>query len=522
MRRHYLYPNQAHERGVGDGETNLLQLWLARRVELLQHESIARYIVLFWDLAKARHDDALTAQRYCDFFARTAKALLQSVNADGAAAIAPRDWLYDTEGNGCSSDQDDDALDSVPTRMNFELFREALLQLAELLLPVESDESMFVSFFRELRECIATPVNALALSDSENNDVNDPASHDDASAVLQPSRSSPALIDATAQFTLRPLKDVPKIRGAFVQKMPPGNEQLKAISALAPPDSVRMSLKQLLVSYNPRKFALSRRFSALFAGARSTSSASNEHESSLSSPFASVAEALRDGSSEDESDHEAAACRAVLAAASAPQTSQLLNVESDDAWDAEVAGIRALEQFPALRVAVVGPPHTGKTRVAKMLAARLQLQYASLGTALEHAVQRKQARMAVARAAAAAKAEIEALAAAAAAEAAAAASEEDGAAAEAASDTEVLTASEDTVTTSEPLAPTDAPTQGPVVVHEEDALFTDADFELLFSGGSLARATCLALLVVDVQRSLLGTSSAVDSRTRGCSSGLTD
>lgn len=489
MRRHFLFPGQEHENGVGDGDANLLGLWLERRAQLLHREALARLLALFWDLVKESHAVALSPTRYTEFFARVAVALLQSVNSESASTIAQRDWLYDSEGSSCAA-------------MSFEHFREAVLQVAELVLPVESDASMFESFFLELRECIAT-TDSLTLPTSHENSISSsgaddgPASDDASPRTLQTSFSAPHLYEAAATFVLRPLRAVAKIRGAFLQRMPPDSEQLKAISALAPPDSQRMSLKQLLLSYNPRKFALSRKFSTLFD--------ENERPRNQSVDFESYhdRQQVRDELTGDQdTDTVTASCLAALTAVSAPSSSRILNVESTDDWDAELAAIRSLEQFPALRVAVVGPPHSGKTRVSKMLAKTLHLRYFSVATALEGAVKRKSARMAV-RAATTA---VAAMAASKAAELEAAtttASEEQEADSDAADQTAAVN------TESAPEEATITTVLPPETLGEEDLVFSDADLDDLFAGRALLRPKCLEVFIYYARKSLLGTGSSV-------------
>lgn len=479
MRRHFLFPEEEDEIGVGDGSSNLLRLWLDRRAQILRHEPVVHYIVLFWDLAKPKQDARLSALRYNDFFAKVAKALLQSVNNDGATAISHRDWLYDSEGGGSNG------------LMTLELFREAVMQVAEFILPVESDQSMYVSFFLELRECIAMADGHLLASIDGNNDDAGPAVNDEDDD--KPLNASPQLYEAVA-YKLRPLRDVTKIRGAFLQKMPPGDEQLKAISGLAPPNSTQMSLKQLLLCYNPRKFALSRKFSALFAGNSTTSTAtSNSNNNNI----------IEEGDDDEvvASTSSSSVCRALLAAALAPTSSQILNKESEDDWDDEVAAVKSLEHFPALRISVVGPPHCGKTRVSKLLAEKLKLKYLSLGTALEDAIHRKKARRA-ARASARA----------------ATANEELQTSASAIDPESVLAdeSSEPTDEASVVESPPDEPLGEPLaqevltkveaeleVVHEEDSVLLDADFDLLFAGETLTRSKCLEIFIYYVKKSLL-------------------
>lgn len=491
MRRHFLFPEDEHENGVGDGNANLLRLWLDRRAQILRHEPIVRHIVLFWDLAKEKQDARLSATRYNEFFARVAKALLQSVNNDGATAISHRDWLYDTEG----AIRDD--------QMTLELFREAVMQVAELILPIESDESMYASFFLELRECIAMADGHLLPTDSNDNDSGGGPAVDDDDDINKPLRASPSTpqLYETLAFVLRPLKDVTKIRGAFLQKMPPDHEQLKAVSGLAPPNSTQMSLKQLLLCYNPRKFALSRKFSALFAGNSSTST--NNNSSST------IEEGDDDGTADQATSDSSSsyACRAVLAAVSAPTSSQILNKVSDDDWDDEVAVIKSLEQFPAFRVAIVGPPHCGKTRVAKLLADKLTLKYISIGTALEEATHRKKARRheAVARASAkvAANEELEASTAEATTESESAQTSESTEPTERDSAVESTLGEPANETLPDEVEPTQSAAAELEPVHIEDAVFLDADFDALFAGETLARSKCLKIFIYYVKKSLL-------------------
>lgn len=469
MRRHFLFAEEEQENGVGDGRSNLLRLWLDRRAQIMQQEQVARYIVFFWDLAKVKSQAALSASRYNEFFARVAKALVQSVNTDGAPVVAARDWVYDAEAREA---------------MTLELFREAIMQVAELVLPLESEQSMYVSFFLELRESIAMvdgQITGLMASDS------DPASIEPApiDLTLRASLSSPQLYEAVS-YVLRPLKDVTKIRGAFAQKMPPSYDQLKSISGLAPPNSQQMSLKQLLLCYNPRKFALSRKFSALFSGNGAHTNKHSEDFNEATDPR------LQTNLSDTES-----GCNATLVAASAPSSSRIRNKESEDDWDAEVAMIESLEEFPAFRVAVVGPPHAGKTRVSKMLAKRLQLRYFSIGTAIEEAMKRKTARDVVRAAALANAVKSEETV------------SEDEANSPPSGESESTEgeqergAADSTELAPEPPAGIEV-SSTPESIHEEDVLFSNDDRDTLYSGNTLPRSKCLEIFAYYVKNSLLG------------------
>ncbi|GLD91576.1 hypothetical protein PINS_up000109 [Pythium insidiosum] len=448
MRRHFVFKEQEHEHSVGDHSgRNLLQLWLARRLEIQRDELVARHLVAFWDLAKGpRSALALCKTRYVAFFQCVAKALVQSVGNPAAVAMAPRDWLYDCRYVDEEEDPDGDA-----ALMALEEFQDALFEVAELVLPVESAASMFASFFHELRDAIARR-----------------PSHSTAAAPGVDSASF------ASDWELRPLRDVAKIRGAFLQAMAPNRDHLAIISGLNAPDSEAMSLKQLLLAYNPRKLALSRQFSALVASAAAAPpSATSENQ------------------------------RPSLVAPSEPEsaTSSALNRRSEDAWDVEIAALDALSTFPALRVAVVGPPGSGKTRVAKALARRLDLQYVSLPSAIDDAIKRKRqrdhARALRLQERNAAK-EAEAAAAAAAAEAEAA-----EAAAEGSSNAEAAVADDsgETPSSEAPPAPTTVEDDDPK--DPEELLFGDDDLAALYQGQSLPYAKGIPLLIAYARRLLL-------------------
>ncbi|KAJ0401909.1 hypothetical protein P43SY_003526 [Pythium insidiosum] len=432
MRRHFVFKEQEHEHSVGDQSgRNLLQLWLARRLDIQRDELVARHLVSFWDLAKGpRSALALSKPRYAAFFQCVAKALVQSVGNPAAVAMAPRDWLYD-----CRWGSPDDAdPDGEATLMALEEFQDALFEVAELVLPVESDASMFSSFFHELRDAIAR----------------------------RPSTAVPVTGDPSfaSDWDLRPLREVVKIRGAFLQAMAPNRDHLAIISGLSSPDSEAMSLKQVLLAYNPRKLALSRQFSAVVASAAASAVATQP--------------ATRDR-------HESTKLESTRA------TSWALNRLSDDAWDPEAAAVEALSTFPALRVAVVGPPGSGKTRVARALATRLELQYVSLSSAIGDAIERKRDRD---QARAQRLQERNA-----AMEAAAAAAQESGAAEQAAD-------------AGGESPPPELPTEAATVEVEEpkdpeDLLFGDDDLATLRQGGSLSHAKALTLLVAHARRLLL-------------------
>lgn len=476
MRRHYVFPEEEEEQSVGDGKSNLLRLWLERRAKIMHHDQVARYMLIFWDLAKAKPESTLSAGQYVEFFAHVAKALIESINNSSAAVIAQRDWLYDAQGASMQQGV-----------MTLELFREAFFQIAELILPVESETSMFVSFFLELRESIAMvdgQFSGLMPSDNAHNGGNG-SSHDATESMqltLRASLSTTQLYE-TVNYALRPLKDVTKIRGAFLQKMPPGADQLKTVRGLQSPDSKLMSLKQLLLSYNPRKFALSRKFSSMLH---------SEPEMDANVDSGETSSTLEEEGSEagDTTPREQHGSELPLATASS-YSSEILNIVSQDTWNDEEALVQSLQEFPALRISVVGPPCSGKSRLSKSLAKRLTLRYFSLETAIEQAVERKKLRRSIQQE------KIQAAEAAALAAVAVPSDTPPEEPREAANET----ATEPEISEKEP---------DPVVValeqsHEEDLLFTDEDFDDLYSGRCMNPSKALKLLVYYVTQSLLGT-----------------
>lgn len=369
MRRHFLFPREdAAEPSVGgDGaqDKSLLRLWLERRELLARDPQVAQHVVFFWDVAKRPERGVLLPREYVAFFSRVAAALIDSIRSPQVAeAVAKRDWLYDSHGDACPyepsgsvvGDQEDPADQPERSCLVFELFRDALLQVAELLLPVESDASVAASFFLELRECVAFPAG---LDTTDGSD-----------ATASPPPPPPQLLEA-ASYALRALRDVRKIRGAFLQRAPPNRDKLADVAGL-PPDSRRMSLKQLLLGYNPRKLALSRAFSAL---AR-LESVDNSADSN-----STVTDTIAEDEHPDETEEDDA--RAVTLPL---LSARLLNAQSDDPWDSQLAFVQSLEAFPAPRVAVVGPPLSGKTRVAKLLARKMRLCYLSLESSVQMAV----------------------------------------------------------------------------------------------------------------------------------------
>lgn len=466
MRRHYVFPEEETEQSIGDGKSNLLRLWLERRAKIMQHEQVGRYMLIFWDLAKAKDESTLSVGQYVDFFAHIAKALIESINNSSAAVIAQRDWLYDAQGVSMQQGV-----------MTLELFREAFFQVAELILPIESETSMFVSFFLELRESIAVVDGQFMPSDNAHggngilHDATEPMQ-----LTLRPSISTTQLYE-TVSYALRPLNDVTKIRGAFLQKMPPGGEQLKTIRGLQSPDSQRMSLKQLLLSYNPRKFSLSRKFSTMLH-----SEPEMDTINDISTTQREHAEAKDVVISRERYES------GFPSAMTSSYSSEILNKESEDVWDDEEALIQSLQSFPALRIAVVGPPCSGKTRLSKSLAKRLTLRYFSLATAIEQAVERKKLRRSIQQE------KIQA------AEAAAIAAAIVDIALEEPRESDSETVTKPEISKKEPNTDAIAPEQP----HEEDLLFSDEDFDDLYSGRSMHPSKALKLLLYYAAQSLLG------------------
>jgi hypothetical protein len=87
-RQHYLFAQDINENGIGDGKSNLLQLWLKRRKDILKHESIHRFLISLWDLATKRDVSVLNRQQYTEFFERVAKALVDPVSTEQASSVA--------------------------------------------------------------------------------------------------------------------------------------------------------------------------------------------------------------------------------------------------------------------------------------------------------------------------------------------------------------------------------------------------------------------------------------------------
>lgn len=480
MRRHFVFPREdEREPSVGDApasassSTSLLRAWLVRREALAATDAVARHLGFFWSLATPANRNVLSRSEYVAFFACAATALVRSVNASEAAKVAARDWLYDSHGESCRRPMDgaDDC-----ACLTMELFREALMEVAELVLPVESDSSMIASFFLELRESIAESKDLASLGDlGQDQQVSSP------DLTLEASLSVPQVFEAV-RYVLRPLKAVKKIRGAFLQSDPPGHDQLANVSGLAPPDARAMSLKQLLLAYNPRKLALSRAMATL------ASVTDDKTQAAVLLPLDETESAKDELDIDDEQ-------RTIPSPSPA-----ILNAQSEDLWDSELAFIASLEKFPARRVAVVGPPLSGKTRLAKLLAARLGLRYLSLPVAIQLALaafRRRKERQDIAAAAAAEAAEA-AAAKAVAAEAAAAEAAAVAAGTETTEVTDEAPAGDQAETTTEP-APTAPDEDEPLA-----ALLNEGDVLRLRSGLTLSRTTSLTLLIHVATASLLG------------------
>ncbi|RLN71155.1 hypothetical protein BBJ28_00000216 [Nothophytophthora sp. Chile5] len=462
MRRHYLFTQDENERSVGEGKTNLLQVWHARRRAMLEGDEsadggeanaqVARELTLLWDLAKPLSCWLLSREGYVAFFARAAKALVQSLSSDAAAiAVAQRDWEYDLEGVGSVGESTKTASSLEREQMPPEQFREAVMQLAELVLSVESAPSIFATFFQELRVCLAEPAALSPGSEPEHDNAN--------------------IVKAVERLTLRPLNRIPKIgNDAFLQKLPPASDALRAIRGLQPPDSREMSLKQLLLSYNPRKFALSRAFpNKVRANAAAIDKADGANAPKATAPDAEM-----------EAQHLHKELIGAIGCGATPLRGMNLHRNTEARWDPEQAQPAALTEFPALKVTVVGPPRCGKTRLARVLTRRLGLRYLSLDGAVQRAVDRK-LRLRRLRAATTAVTD------------------------EAAEVAEPPPAKEteeapETQTEEAPATETEAETD-----EELDGAFTDADLDAMLSGRVVPRATALALLRLEATRSLLGT-----------------
>ncbi|RLN68470.1 hypothetical protein BBP00_00001042 [Phytophthora kernoviae] len=336
MRRHYLFAEDEKERSVGNGKANLLKLWHTRRWAMIEGDEsanggeanalVARELTLMWDLAKPMTSILLSRVGYIGFFARAAKALVLPMTSDTAAiAVAQRDWEYDLEGVGSINEPTTKGMSVLDNEMMApEQFREALMQLAELVLPVESAAKIFASFFRELRISVAEVDTAISSNEPETN-VGDPAD----------------------RLVLRSLSRIPKIsKDAFLQKLPPSSDALRTIHGLQPPDSREMSLKQLLLSYNPRKFSLTRAFPH-----------KDQSNDSIDESVSNIEEVKTEATDDPKP------------------------IVEDD--------MVVAQRLHTELLAVVGPPGCGKTRLAHILARRLGLRYLSLDGAVQRAVERK-------------------------------------------------------------------------------------------------------------------------------------
>ncbi|KAE9122880.1 hypothetical protein PF010_g6594 [Phytophthora fragariae] len=280
MRRHFLFAEDERERSVGEGKVNLLRLWHNRRSAMLEGDEsasggeanaqVARELTLFWDLAKPMSSCTLSREGYIGVFARVAKALVLPLSTDPLAVpAAQRDWEYDLEGTGGIGESTKGTSSLDNELMTFEQFREAVMQLAEIILPVESAATLYVEFFRELRNSIAELVVSPSTS--------------------KPEQDENISAEPVDRFMLRPLNRVPKItKEAFLQKLPPSSDALRSIRGLQPPDQREMSLKQLLLSYNPRKFSLTRAFPKKKTNATANGNAAKTAEEQVKTESADV------------------------------------------------------------------------------------------------------------------------------------------------------------------------------------------------------------------------------------------
>ncbi|KAG2763218.1 hypothetical protein PC129_g299 [Phytophthora cactorum] len=454
MRRHFLFAEDEEERSVGEGKENLLRLWHNRRNAMLESDEsasggeanalVARELTQLWDLAKPMNSCSLNREGYVGFFARAAKTLVLPFSTDALAlAAAERDWEYDLEGVGSIGEFTKTSSSFDNEVMSPEQFREAVMQLAEIILPVESGVGVFATFFKELRNSVAEPVVSYSSS--------------------KPEQDETKLNDPVDRFTLRPLSRIPKIANdAFLQKLPPSSDTMRNIRGLQPPDQREMSLKQLLVCYNPRKFSLTRAFikKTSVGGAANAAEITKTEEADISPPHdMEIARRL----------HEELV--GYIGSGATPVRGRKLHRESTAHWDPEDALTATLTEFPALRVAIVGPPGSGKTRLARVLARRLRLRYLSLDGAVQRAVDHK-LRSRRRRTATATLAE---------------------------EDSNVETPPSETTEEGEKVEADNTD----VDEEEMDRVFRDEDLDALCTGRTVARGTALALLRIEATRSLL-------------------
>ncbi|KAE9349748.1 hypothetical protein PF008_g6757 [Phytophthora fragariae] len=358
MRRHFLFAEDERERSVGEGKVNLLRLWHNRRSAMLEGDEsasggeanaqVARELTLFWDLAKPMSSCTLSREGYIGVFARVAKALVLPLSTDPLAVpAAQRDWEYDLEGTGGIGESTKGTSSLDNELMTFEQFREAVMQLAEIILPVESAATLYVEFFRELRNSIAELVVSPSTS--------------------KPEQDENISAEPVDRFMLRPLNRVPKItKEAFLQKLPPSSDALRSIRGLQPPDQREMSLKQLLLSYNPRKFSLTRAFPKKKTNATANGNAAKTAEEQVKTESADVSTTVVE-------DSKVAAKRlhmelvGCIGSGATPVRGRKLHRETAAHWDPEEALTAALIESPALRVAVRAVDHKLRIRRRKVV-----------------------------------------------------------------------------------------------------------------------------------------------------------
>ncbi|KAK1948310.1 hypothetical protein P3T76_000600 [Phytophthora citrophthora] len=451
MRRHFVFAEDEKERSVGEGKTNLLQLWHNRRNAMLEGDGsvnggeanvlVSGELTLLWDLAKPISSCTLNRDGYVAFFARAAKSLILPLSTDAIAiAAAQRDWEYDLEGVGSIPEPDKHSnLDNE--EMAHEQFREAVMQLAELILPVESGANVYLTFFRELRHSIAEIVSPSSGPEQDEANPSDPVD----------------------RFTLRPLNRIVKIaNNSFLQKLPPSSDAMRNIRGLQPPDQREMSLKQLLVSYNPRKLSLTRAFpkNKLNIAAEETASEASDIAKAAVEDDMELAHRLH------------LELVGSIGSGATPVRGRQLHREITAHWDPEDALVAALTEFPALKVAVVGPPGSGKTRLACVLARRLGLKYLSLNEVVQRAADRK-LRLCRRQTATPALSE---------------------------EDVNVETSPPEEIPTEE-----EQPEENTAEVDGEmDHVFREEDFKAICTGKVVSRSTALALLRLEATRSVFG------------------
>ncbi|ETW01740.1 hypothetical protein H310_06345 [Aphanomyces invadans] len=346
MSRQLFVAKRVEANVVEVGEANYVDFSFQRREAVKADEELLAHIHFLWGLTGKDSTGRLHEDAYLDFFQLVAYVVVTNSTLESARELAKRDWPYDARGR--------DAL-------NLAEFTDAVFEICDIFCPY-TDSHEYCVFLMDVRRHITIP------------DLND------------------AFFQATAAELQPLLKEVVPFRwrtNSELKKLPPKTIDLSSNDAdallrnnrngdwitgvtISQAEWKTLSFRAILCAIHTQLF------SSFSQKLHATTKGQLESEYRLHQAKQPMPRMLREPSKTS----VLAAVAAAKPAASALHVPFMTDRIRPEVWDPEVANL--LQNIaPRPGICVVGPPRSGKSRLAMALAKELGVIYFSIPLVLE-------------------------------------------------------------------------------------------------------------------------------------------